>query len=260
MSIDDDDKILSEWKPLDHLVVLHLLFDGVPSLRRFSERLSKQVTSWCEGAVEEVPVLFRRWINGEKGHSQTAEVVGSLGLNPDASTHDLDEWARREGYLAMFRSIVLFERGLGRSITDLSRHFEVEKMEGHEERWRDNMLWLLSGIANLFEIRTFYYHLREECEADTDRIKRVKGLLKNMKHQVYDLQENLKYCSPLGPALRDMRRAGSGVGELTIRKLEGAGIIDLKGLYKLDLNGILELGVRRDIAKKIQKYLRRRAM
>lgn len=261
LSVDPDDKTMGQWKPLDHLLILQLLHDRVPSLRRFSERLSGQVTGWCEGAIDQAPVLFRRWIDGEKGHSKAAELLGSLGLSPGAGTRDHDEWARREGYLATFRSIVLFERGHGRSVADLNRRFEIENLEGLEERWRDDLLWLLSGIAKLLEIRTFYYHLREECDADSERIKRVKRLLGRMRHQTYELQEQLKYCSALGPVLHDIRKlTGGGVGEQTIRTLEQTGITDLKGLYAIGFQGMVERGVRRDIAKRIQTYLRRRAM
>ena len=84
-------------------------------------------------------------------------------------------------------------------------------------------------------------------------------MLGNMRHQVYDLQEKLKYCSPLGPALRDMKRlTGGGVGVQTIRKLEAAGITNLLQLQRLGTDGIVALGVRRDITKRIQLYLRRR--
>lgn len=75
----------------------------------------------------------------------------------------------------------------------------------------------------------------------------------------FRLQEKLKYCSPLGPALRDIRKfSGGGVGVETIRKLEGAGITDLVTLNKLGFSGLRSLGVRKDIAKRIVGYLRRR--
>ena len=257
---DTDDAVLSSWTPLDHLLVVHLLFDRVPSLRRFSERLSQQVTGWCEGAIDQVPVLFRRWIDGETGYSKAAQLLGSLGLTPSAGKRNSDEWARREGYLATFRSIVLFERGHGYSITDLERRFEIDNLEGIEERWRDDFLWLLAGIAKLLEVKCFYYHLREECEADNERIKRIEQLLQRMKNQIYDLMESLKYCSPLVPVFRDIRKLmGGGVGETTIRTLEENGIRNLKDLYDLDYYKMLSFGIRKDIAKKIQMYLRRRA-
>jgi DNA-binding PadR family transcriptional regulator len=261
MSVDPDDKLIGEWQELDHLLVLCTLHDSTPSLRRFSKEVAEQVTGWCEGNTARVPVLFRKWIDGEKGHSKAGEVLASLGAPAPQGARDKDEWARQRGYLATFLAIVLLERGHGRFVEDLSRQFKVANLEGVEERWRDDMLWLLAGVARLLEIRTFYFYLREECGADDERIRRLKRLLARMRHQIYDLQEKLKYCSPLGPALRDIRRlTGGGVGVQTIRKLEQAGVTDLKGLSRLGVNDLAALGVRRDIAKRIQVYLRRRAM
>ena len=265
MSVDSNDELLGEWQELDHLLVLHALYDRSPSLRLFSKSLAEQVTGWSQGNPAKSPVLFRRWIDGEKGFSKANEVLVSLGVASPSSTRDKVEWARRQGYLSTFHAIVLHERGHGRSIEQLTRQFKIDKpantskLEGIEERWRDDMLWLLAGVAKLLEIRTFYFHLREDCEAEAVRIKRVKRLLTRMRHQIYDLQEKLKYCSPLGPALRDMRRlTGGGVGVQTIRALEKGGVKDVRGLYELGTQGMTQLGVRGDIAKRIQYYLHRR--
>jgi helicase len=259
MSVDPRDQKLGQWQELDHLLVLHLLHEGSPSLRRFSKALADQVTGWCQGSPAKSPMLFRYWIDGEKGYSKAHEVLASLGLSASKGTGDKSEWARQQGYLATFHAIVLHERGQGRSVEQLTRQLKTTNLEGVEERWRDELIWLLSGLARLLEIRTFYFHLREDCQADFERLKRVKHLLARMRQQVYDLQEKLKYCSPLGPALRDIRRLmGGGVGVQTIRKLEDAGVADLMGLIDLGANGMQELGIRRDIAKKIAGYLARR--
>jgi superfamily II DNA/RNA helicase len=259
MSVDDTDQLLGNWQELDHLLVLHLLHDGSPSLRTFSKALAEQVTGWCQGTPRKAPMLFNRWIDGEQGYSKAAEVLASLGLAAPNGKRDRAEWARRQGYQATFHAIALNERGQGRSADQLARQFKVKGLDGVEERWRDDMLWLLAGVASLLDIRTFYFHLREECEADPDRIKRVKRLLRRMRHQAYDLQETLKYCSPLGPALRDMRRFVGGVGVQTIRTLEDNGISGLSALQPLDVDALSKVGVRRDIAKRIRQYVLRRS-
>ena len=260
LSVDPRDQELANWQELDHLLVLHALNDGGPSLRRFSKALADQVTGWCQGTPSTAPVLFRHWIDGEKGYSKASEVLSSLGLQAPRGTADKQEWARQQGYLATFHAIVLHERGQGRPIERLARQFKVQNLEGKEERWRDDLLWLLAGVAKLLEVRTFYFHLREECGADPARIKRVKRLLARMRHQTYDLQEKLKYCSPLGPVLRDMRRlTGGGIGEKTIRTLEYLGVTDLATLSGLGVDGMVRGGVRRDIASRVHFYLKRRA-
>lgn len=260
-TLDSSDQLLSQWKPLDHLLVLNLLHDNTPSLRSFSDKLAHQVIGWCETHSAHIPLLFRDWIRGEKGHSKAIEVLGSLGVSPAKLGNSSDEWARKQGYLATFNTIVLHERGQGQSSQRLEQQFAIKNLEGIEERWRDDMLWLLSGLVRLLEIRTFYYHLREECDADAERIKRIKRLLGVMRRQIYDLQEQLKYCSPLGPLLREIRRttrSSPGIGVQTIRRLEDSGVTSMKELQHLGFDGLLKKGIRRDIAKKINSYLRRR--
>ena len=60
-----DDKLLAQWQPLDHLLLLHLLHDNSPKLRRFSAKLAEQVSAWCESRPEQAPLLFNHWLDGE---------------------------------------------------------------------------------------------------------------------------------------------------------------------------------------------------
>jgi hypothetical protein len=46
----------------------------------------------------------------------------------------------------------------------------------------------------------------------------------------------------------------------TIRRLEQAAVTDLKRLCQLGFDGMVELGVRRDIAKRIVAFMRRRVL
>jgi hypothetical protein len=155
--------------------------------------------------------------------------LGSLGLSSPKNGRDAEEWARKRAYLAVFRSIILYELGQGKDVEDLQRRWRVKNLMGIEERWRDDYLWLLSGLAKILDLRCFYFHLRQECDADTDRVRRVKQRLRGMRAQTFDLQEHLKYCSPLGPVLRSIRRTlpaltKATVGVQSIRRLEEAGI------------------------------------
>lgn len=130
-------------------------------------------------------------------------------------------------------------------------------------RWRDDMLWLLSGIGKLLDIRTFYYHLREECSANPDRVRMVKRHLRAMNRQVYELQESLKYCSPLGSILHAIRRThgkrtGSVIGIQSIRTLEDAGISRVGQLAELGEEELVAFGVKRRFARQVVRYLRQR--
>jgi helicase len=163
----------------------------------------------------------------------------------------------------LWRAAVPYERGQGKEIAQVERRWGITGLEGIEERWRDDGLWLLAGITKVLDLRCFYFHLREECAADIERVQRMKRLLRRMRAQTFDLQEHLKYCSPLGPALRSLRRTrreveGASVGMQSIRRLEEAGIRNVAELARLQLNDLVRLGVRRDLARQIRTYLQRR--
>lgn len=262
MYIDPDGELLTQWRPLDHLLALDILYDRSPSLRRFSQRLAEQVESWCEGNPGDVPLLFKKWIRGQQRHSNADQIFGSLGIDTPGFGDAAAEWARKQGYQSTFNAIVLFEHSQGVPARDLERRFRIKNLEGIEERWRDDLLWLLSGVANLLEVPTFYYHLKEVCEADQERINRVERLLKEMQQQVYKLQEQIKYCSPLGAVAYEVRRLTPGdgpkVGVQTVRRLEEAGITCLEDLVSLDVEDMVKIGVRRDLAQQIHAYVQRR--
>jgi helicase len=187
--------------------------------------------------------------------------VRELRIRSDNRKGNEDEGARKKAYLAVLRSVVLHELGRGIRTTDLERRWKLEGLEGIEERWRDSHLWLLAGLAEILDLRCFYFHLREDCSADAYRIRRVKGLLKRMRDQAYRLQDHLKYCSPLGPVLQEIRQAtnaanGASVGVRSIRRLEEAGVRSLEDLAQLGEEDLIRLGVRRDLAMQIRAYVR----
>ncbi len=264
LSLDPSDQLLTNWRPLDHYIILNLLSDRPGRhLRPFSAALVEQVDAWMERMPDRVPLLYRQWIAGQRGASRASEVLGSLGIRSLGKGRDSEEWARKEAYLATFRSIILDELGKGVSITDIERQWGIKGLAGIEERWRDEYLWLLSGLGKVLDLRCIYFHLRERCNADPDRIRRVKRLLHEMRYQTFELRERLKYCSPLGPMLQSIRRTqASGnsaiIGIQSIRHLENAGIRNLQDLIPLQTEDLMQLGIRRDFAKQIRTYLRRR--
>lgn len=252
LSLSEDAETLGRWAPLDFLIVLDLLHDGLPSLRRYSAVMAEQVASWCEAHPQQVPMLYRRWLRGAKGHSQAAEVLGSLGVEPTERSVDRDEWSRTRGVVATFNAIVLYERAMGRSVEDLGRQYGVSNLEGLEERWRDTMIWLLAGVARVLDIKCFFFHLKQECAASDERIKSVKREMAGMRVATLELIEQLKYASPLGGLLLAMKRIGQkGVGTETLRRLEGNGITSTLQIAELGIDGLVATGVRRPVAKKL---------
>jgi hypothetical protein len=206
-------------------------------------------------------LLYKEWISGPPGASRASEVLGSLGIHPAKTASSSDEWACKEAHLATLHAATLYELGQGTSVEQLECQWNLKGLSGVEERWRDDLSWLLSGFAELLDLRCFYFHLREECDADPDRIKRVKKLLLQARTQAFKLREHLSYCSPLGPILRAIRAArldskeGSSVGPGSIRRLEEAGIRSSRDLAALNLDDLIALGVRRDFAQQIHAYI-----
>lgn len=260
LALDSDDEYLGRWTPLDSLIVLELLHGQTPSLRRYSADLNESVIGWIEAHGSMAPVLFRHWLRGNKGYSNASEVLGSLGVVPKIKVADLEEWSRQQGVLATFKSIVLYERALGRSVSDIARQWQikVDILDGIEERWRDTMLWLLGGLSHVLDVRSFYFHLCGECGASPERVKVVKRHLGTMCHQTYDLIEQVKFASPLGAMVLAMRRRNgkAGVGVESMRKLERAGVTQIAQLRKLSDHELKDLGLRPNITLRLKHYLR----
>ena len=259
LELDPNDGYLKAWSPLDHLILLDLLCDRTPGLKQFSEPLAEQVTSWIEAFQGEKPLLFREWIHGAKGKSKTCELLGSIGIESSSDDH-----SRKQGYASTFRSIILFDRGRGISVSDIERRWKVENLAGVEEQWRDTMIWLANALSRVLETRCFFYHLKEHCNADTKRIRSVEGCLRTMRRQLFGLQDQLKYCSPLGGVLQSIRRTTKttkgGIGIQTIRKLELAGITNVCDLAKISPEQLKKFGLRDATSKAILSYIRRRTM
>ena len=255
LQLDPDDRLLSQWKPLDFLVVLHLLQSSLPKLRPYSAALVERVDSWMEAHPEAIPMLYREWLSGTVESSRAREVLGSLGTGAGKPLE-----AHKQAYSALFHAIVLWERGQGRSMEDITRAFKVEDFSGVEDRWRDECLWLLTGLSKLLEVRCFYFHLKEACRANADRIKRVKGEWLRWRRLLWEVEGAIIYCSPLGGVLQQLRRlsgkrSGRKIGVQMIRRLEAAGITNVAQLEELSLADARMLGLTDSYLAQLQSYL-----
>lgn len=261
LAVSEDDALLRKWKPLDTLLVAELTAERPRAVRAFSGALADQVDGWMEGHSAEVPVLYRNWIVGREGFSKAEEVFGSLGVEEGGA-----EEARRAGYLATLRGIVLTERSRGRAIAEVERRWGVANLGGVEERWRDDLLWLLSGIASVVDVRCFLYHLRTECRASDERVRRVTQLLRAIRIEILQLRERLKYCSPLGALWLEMRRKDPGPGRGTVgrlgaaclRRLEAAGVTSVEELSGMSRAELLGTGISLRAAATLAGHLRER--
>lgn len=264
LSLDPSAVLLQRWSSLDHLYVVSLLSERTPGLRRFSEELAQQIDGWIEARpANETPILFTQWVVGGAETSRADELLGSLGLHDLRPQRSSKGAARRRAYVAMLSAIVLDERARGAALQDLESRWRVTGLSGIEEAWRDTALWHLAGHAAVLDVRTFYHHLRANCEATAEQVGEAKRVLRRMRRQAHDLLDGLKYCSPLGPLLRGVRNmvrdeTGHALGVGTIRKLENAGIRSIGEVARTDLDALVGSGVQRRFAKQIRRYIGRR--
>ena len=264
LEIDDHDALFRRWSPIDHLIILELLGEQSPKFKGLNsiiDALTEKIDGWFEGQkVKEQSVLFANWIHGKSGYSKADQFLGSLNISENPTPRNWEVRARKLAYQAAFNAIIMTDLSKGRFIPDIERSWGISELSGRQENWRDRTLWLLSGQSKVYDLKCFYYHIKEECQADTERIQRIKSCFKRMQFQTYSLIEQIKYCSPLGGLLlgvRQMLRNSKNpkLGFQTIRRLEENGITSMAEASKLSVEDFLNLGVRKSFAKQIRHYL-----
>jgi hypothetical protein len=260
LSLAAEETVLRAWGELDHLLILELLADRTWSLRPFSAEMVTRIDNEMERSASK-SILYTQWIRGAQGHSKAAELLGSLGLSPDNGHGDVEEWCRRRAYSALFRATILNLRARGESSDNLSREWGIEDISGFEEAWRDNRLWLLGGLSEIFDIHCFYFHLKSECDVDVERIQRVKRFLKRLQVLARQCAARVKHCSVLGPLLVQMKQShgtSPGITMGTIEKLEALGIGTPAKIAAMSVEDFKRAGVRAREANRLQSYFRRR--
>jgi helicase len=262
LSIDEQDGMLLGFGMLDVLLLTELMTTR-PVLRKpFSDAMAAQVEDWTS-RDETKSVLFQNWIRGQKGFSKASEIFGSLGIDHGSKVTAKDEASRKAGYQAMLRTIVLWQRAHGALPADLERRWKVSDLDEIQEPWRDDRLFLLGAMRNLWDIRCFFFHLKEECSASDERILRVKRAFQRIQGMSLRLMNLVSWCSPLGPVFLRLRNTHSGGGKAspaqgTMRRLEEAGISSVELLRECSTERLIKAGVRKDMALQIVGFLRRR--
>jgi helicase len=262
LSIDEKDEFLSQFTPLDILLLVELMTSR-PMLRKpFSEEIATRVDDWASREDTKSP-LFQNWIRGKKEFSKASEILGSLGIGLNSKNTAKDDAARKFGYQAMLRTIILWQRAHGALPGDLERRWKISDLDEIQEPWRDDRLFLLGAMRNLWEIRCFFFHLKEECLAGDERILRVKRGLQRMQAMSLRLMNLISWCSPLGPIFVRLRGTLAGGSKSspaqgTMRRLEEAGISNIDALRACSLEDLIKVGLKRDLASQIYGFLRRR--
>lgn len=252
-SVDQDFRLLGQLSALDVLLLAELVAERNFLSGNFAEELTTKVDSW-EQASREKSVLFQNWIRGNVAASKAEELLGSLGIKHAGKVNS----ARRKVYLKMRAAVVLWSRGHGARWEDIARRWDIDADQIAEEEWIRNRSWLIAGFSELCDIRCFLFHLKVDCVASDERIKKAKRNLQRTKAACFQVLGRIKYCSPLGPLLARMKLSGTkGVGKATIEKLENAGLTTPDAVRNLTHEQIHAFGLDRRRVGAIQSYLRR---
>lgn len=257
LQVDPEDKLLGDWSKFDHLLILELLADRAPSLRRESIDLFDGIHAWMEREVaQHQSILWREWLH--RTDSKPEEVLGSLGVI-DAKGRPLHaEAAHKFVRQAILRAIVLNERMRGVASDQLARQWRLTTFQGIEESLRDHRIWLSHGLAQLADWPVLSWHCNHVLQVDEPRKQRIKKALGQIRSKALSCCGSLGTCSPLGALLPGLRlQSGSSqVGIGTLHKLESAGVADLASLLRMSLDDIVVLGIRRGLAKQIVAFCR----
>jgi hypothetical protein len=262
LSVDQDDSMLSHMSALDVLLLVELLSNKPMLRKQFSEELARQVDDWAS-REDTKSILFQNWIRGANGFSKAPELLGSLGLDQGTRSGVKKDQARKQAYMAMFRTIVLWQRAHGVINSDLERRWQVKDLDEIQEQWRDDRLFHLGAMRGLWDLRCFFYHLKEDNQANDERVLRVKRAFQRLNVVSLQLMNLVSWCSPLGSLFVRLRSSlgkssHGNPAQGTMRRLEDAGISNMESLRACSVEQMQTLGVRRDIAAQIITFLRRR--
>ena len=106
---------------------------------------------------------------------------------------------------SVFIAMFLYDLSRGRQISMMNSYYGVDADE-IQEKYRDNVMWLLCGVEKMMEVKCFYYHLKENCSASFENIRAVEKAFQHSSKLLFGLVGNLKFRSALGEMVRGIKR------------------------------------------------------
>lgn len=242
---------ISKLAPIDYLIILCLVSNENKPIVRYSKALQGKVSGYMESLpLHEKSYLYRNWIA-----TAPEELLGSAHVMND--NVDAVKYVTQCVYLAM----LIYDLSKGISANQAKEYYKID-VEEIQEKLRDNAIWILCGIEQVLEIKSFYYHLVSNIEAEQEQIQKVEAAFKESSKAIFSLVANLKFRSNLGELIRSIKRvypnADSYPGEGTLRQLEGHGIHTIKDLVGKTAEDLKELGIRKDYSEMIVAYIKKR--
>ncbi len=242
---------ISQLSLIDYLIILCLVSNENRPVARYSKALINKINGWMEALrLEEKSYLYRKWIVNAPD-----ELLGAASVTHDKSN------AEKYVYQCTFTAMMIYDLSRGLTYSQIKDFYGVD-IDEIQEKLRDNAIWVLCGFEQLLEVKSFYFHLKNNCDVDVDHIKSVDNAFRRASKQIFALVPNLKFRSNLGELVRGIKRvyphADSYPGEGTIRKLEENGFMSIKDLIGKTPSDLIRIGVKREYADLICGYIRRR--
>ena len=246
-----DGKHISQFSAIDFLIVLCLTSNESRQSFRFSKGMVEKIHEYMESLpLEEKSYLYRTWIA-----SSPEMLYGSARVDGDSSE------ASKRVYQSTYSAMLLYDISHGYSSARLQQDYHIDAEE-IQEKLRDNAIWILCGMEQLLEVKSFYYHLKETCQAEYEQIQCVDSAFANASRTIFALIANLKFRSNLGELVRGIKRvypnAASYPGEGTLQRLEKAGITKLKYLAGKSEEDMLQYRIRPEYIRMIVGYVQKR--
>lgn len=247
-------KHLANFAPIDYLILLCLTSNEFKAITRYSRKVEESVAQYMEALpLEEKSYIYRTWLA-----SKPECLWGSARIADYTVTE-----ARKQVYVRTYIAMLIHDLSKGGAFTQMKDFYKTD-VEEIQEKIRDNAIWLLAGMERLMNVRSFFYHLKENCGCSSKQIHDVDAAFKKASKTVFSLTGSLKYRSKLGEMVRSIKRiyphADSYPGEGTIKRLESAGIYSVKDLVKKNANDLVAIGVSKKYADLIVGYVRRRLL
>ena len=253
LSDEPDGSHILHLNAIDYLIILCLVSGENKPLARYSKSMINKIDGWMEALpLEEKSYLYRTWIT-----NASDELYGSASVVNDKSN------AEKHVYLCTYTAMMIYDLSMGFSYSRINEFYGVD-IEEIQEKLRDNAIWILCGFEQLLEVKSFYYHLKSNCNAGPEQIQCVDRAFKQASKHIFVLIANLKFRSRLGELIRGIKRvyphAASYPGEGALRRLEENGIATVKDLVGKTPSDLRRMGIRSDYADLICGYIKKRLM
>ena len=246
-----DGSHIAQLSPIDYLIILCLVSTENKPVVRYSKSLLKKIDGWMENLpLEEKSYLYRTWIV-----KAPDELLGSANVVFDQRNSD------KYVYQCTYTAMMIYDLSKGIAYSQINDFYKTD-IEELQEKLRDNAIWILCGFEQLLDIKSFYYHLKNNCEVETEEIQSIDRAFNKASRIIFGLVANLKFRSNLGSLVRGIKRvyphANSYPGEGTLRKLEENGIGAIKDLVGKKPSDLVSMGIRKDYVDLICGYIKKR--